>query len=115
MKHRHQLLSQANIYLMQHPGDANLTIVDLRSMVKDMSAKQLMNRVQMYATKIEGTRQYWHQRNRELLALFDQKSYPTFYFTVSAANNYWPDLRCLKSLLRVKKPKQQQSSMQTGW
>ena len=95
MKHRHQLLSQANIYLMQHPGDANLTIEDLRSMVKDMSAKQLMNRVQMYATKIQGTRQYWRQKNMELLALCDQKGYPTFYFTVSAADNYWPDLQRL--------------------
>ena len=58
MKHRHQLLSQANIYLTQHPGGANLTFEDLRSMEKDMSAKQLMNRVQMYATMIQGTRQY---------------------------------------------------------
>ena len=95
MKHRHQLLSQANIYLKQHPKDANLTIEELRSMVKDMSAKQLMNRVQMYATNIQGTRQYWFQRLQELQALFDQKGYPTFFFTVSAADNYWPDLHRL--------------------
>ena len=95
MKHRHQLLSQANIYLKQHPKDANLTIEELRSMVKDMSAKQLMNRVQMYATKIQGTKQYWFQRLQELQALFDQKGYPTFFFTVSAADNYWPDLHRL--------------------
>ena len=31
----------------------------------------------------------------ELLALCDQRGYPTFYFTVITADNYWPDPQCL--------------------
>ena len=31
----------------------------------------------------------------ELLALCDQRGYPTFYVTVGTADNYWPDLQCL--------------------
>ena len=30
MKQRHQLLSQSNVYLHQHPADANMTIEELR-------------------------------------------------------------------------------------
>lgn len=52
MKQYHQLLSQANnIYLQQHPDDANLTIEDMKSMIGQLSAEQLMNRLQRYAAK----------------------------------------------------------------
>ena len=45
MKQRHQLLSQAHIYLTQNPQDANLTTEELQQMVQQMSAQQLMNRL----------------------------------------------------------------------
>ena len=95
MKQRHQLLSQARIYLTQNPEDANLTTEELRQMVGQMTANHLMNRVQHYVAKIQGTKQYWHQRYQELKALITQKGAPTFFFTVSAADNYWPDLHRL--------------------
>ena len=80
MKQRHQLLSQARIYLTQNPQDAILTTEELREMVQQMSAQQLMNRLQRYVAKIQGTRQYWHQRYQELKALINQKGAPTFFF-----------------------------------
>ena len=43
MKLRHQLLSQSSVYIRQHPGDANLTIENLRDMVGRLSAEQLMH------------------------------------------------------------------------
>ena len=92
MKQVHELLSQARIYLTQNPEDANLTTEELRQMVGQMTANHLMNRVQHYVAKIQGTKQYWHQRYQELKALITQKGAPTFFFTVSAADNYWPDL-----------------------
>ena len=95
MKQRHQLLSQARIYLTQNPEDSNLTIEELRQMVGQMSANQLMNRLQRYVAKIQGTKQYWYQRYQELKALITQKGAPTFFFTFSAADNYWPDLHRL--------------------
>ncbi|XP_028418913.1 uncharacterized protein LOC114544479 [Dendronephthya gigantea] len=73
MKQRHQLLSQDNIYLRQHPADANMTMEELKTMVNSMSANQMVNRLQRYVSKIQGTNQYWYQRLQELLALIEQK------------------------------------------
>ena len=95
MKQRHQLLSQANIYLRQHPADANMTMEELKDMVNSMSANQMVNRLQRYVSKVQGTNQYWYQRLQELLALLEQKGCPTFFFTFSAADSHWPDLQRL--------------------
>ena len=95
MKQRHQLLSQANIYLRQHPADANMTMEELKEMVNSMSANQMVNRLQRYVSKVQGTNQYWYQRLQELLALIEQKGCPTFFFTFSAADSHWPDLQRL--------------------
>ncbi|CAB4032530.1 ATP-dependent DNA helicase PIF1 [Paramuricea clavata] len=95
MKQRHQRLSQANVYLRQHPADANMTMEKLKQMVNSMSANQMMNRLQRYVSKVQGTNQYWYQRLQELLALIEQKGCPTFFFTFSAADMHWPDLQRL--------------------
>ena len=95
MKQRHQLLSQARIYLTQNPEDSNLTTEELRQMVGQVSANQLMNRLQRYVAKIQGAKQYWYQRYQELKALITQNEAPNFFFTFSAADNYWPDLHRL--------------------
>ena len=68
MKQRHQLLSQAKIYLLQNPGDANLSVDDLKAMVGTTSADYLMKRLQRYAAKIQGSNGYWFQRYQELQA-----------------------------------------------
>ena len=78
MKQRHQLLSQARIYLTQNPQHANLTTEELLEMVGQMLENQLMNRFKRYLAKIQGTKQYWYQRYRELEALIAQKEAPTF-------------------------------------
>ena len=84
MKQQHQLLSQANIYLHQHPADANMTMEELKDMVNSMSANQMVSRLQRYVSKVQGTNQYWYERLQELLTLLQQKSSPTFFFTFSA-------------------------------
>ena len=48
-----------------------------------------MNRLERYSSKVVGTRPYW------LRAQLDQKGAPTFFWTVSAADTYWPELHCL--------------------
>jgi Tfp pilus assembly protein PilN len=68
MKQRHQLLSQANVYLRQHPAETNMTMEELKQMVNSRSANQMMNR---YVSKVQGTNQYWYQRLQELLALIE--------------------------------------------
>lgn len=95
MKQRHQLLSQFKVYLQRTPADANLTVEQLCDMVQNMNTNQLMNRIQRYAAKVQETNQYWFQCLQELRALFDQKGPPTFFWTLSAADNHWPELHAL--------------------
>ena len=92
MKQRHHLLSQANVYLKQHPKDAALTLDELRNMVDKSSSEQLMSRLHKYVSKVQGTKQYWYQRSLELKALIQTKCPPTFFFTVTAADTYWLEL-----------------------
>ena len=95
MKQRHQLLSQSKVYLQQNPSDARLTVEQLQEMVGTMNSMQLMNRLQRYAAKIQGSKQYWYARYQELKTLLEQKGSPTFFWTVSSADNYWPELHSL--------------------
>ena len=95
MKQRHQLLSQANVYMQQHPEDANLTVEEMKTRIGQLSSNQLMKRLQHYAGKIQGSSQYWFQRYLELKALLEQMGSPTFFWTASAADCHWPELHNL--------------------
>ena len=74
-KQRHQLLSQANIYFHQHPTDVNMTMEALKEMVNSMNGKQIVNRVQRYMSKVQGTNRYWYQCLQELLGLIELKEF----------------------------------------
>ena len=65
MKHHHQLLSQTNVYMHQNPGDANLTVEELLEMVGTMTSLQIMERLQRYVSKVQGSKQYWYSRYQE--------------------------------------------------
>ena len=95
MKLRHQLISQTSVYFHHHPADANLTTEDLRDMVGRLSSEQLMSRLQRYAAKVQGSHPYWFQRYCELRTLIEQKGPPRFFWTVSSADNHWPELHSL--------------------
>ena len=95
MKQRHQLISQSKIFMQRNPNDANLTIEQLRDMVGRMDSTHLINRLQRYASKVQGTRQYWYSRCEDLTALIEQKGSPTVFWTLSSADNYWPQLHSL--------------------
>lgn len=64
-------------------------------MVGNLSSEHLMKRLQRYTAKVQGSNQYWFQRHQELLALLDQKGPLTFFWTVSSADTYWPELHNL--------------------
>ena len=55
----------------------------------------MVNRLQWYVSKVQGTNQYWYQWLWELLPPIEQKGVPTFFFTFSAADSHWPDLQRL--------------------
>lgn len=95
MKQRHQLISQASVYLHQNPADANLSYDDLSDMVGHLNAEHLMHCLQCYAAKIHGSHLYWFQRYSELQALIEQKGPATFFWAVSSADTFWPELHHL--------------------
>ena len=95
MKLRHQLLSQSSVYVNRHPEDSNLTFENLRDMVGRLSAEQLIHRLHRYTANVQGSNSYWYQRYKELQTLIEQKGTPTFFFTVSSADTYWPELHKL--------------------
>lgn len=96
MKLRHQLLSQSSVYIHHHPGDANLTIENLCDMVGRFSLQQLMHCLQRYTANVQGSNSYWYQRYKELATYYNRtKDSPTFFFIVSSADTYWPELHKL--------------------
>ncbi len=92
MKQRHQLLSQAKIYLRHNLSDANLPTEELREMMGSFSADQLMKPLQQCAAKVQVYSQHWFHK---LQALLEKKGAPTFFRTVSSGDNYWPKLHSL--------------------
>ena len=62
-------------------------------MVDMSTSEQLLSCLHKYVSKVQGTKQYWYQRSLELKALIQTKGAPTFFWTVSAADTYWPELQ----------------------
>ena len=73
---RRRALQAGRIYVQQNPGDAQLTVDDLRDMV-GRGGEAFSNRVLRYATSLRGTRQYWFkQRGRLISILWSPLVYP---------------------------------------
>ncbi|RNA24394.1 ATP-dependent DNA helicase PIF1 [Brachionus plicatilis] len=92
---RHRTLDQTKVYFNQNQGDANLTLTDLKKMINDGSAEQILKRMTPYSANITGSNAYWYQRRCELETTFEQKKPATIFFTFSYADNHWIDLHRL--------------------
>ena len=88
---RWRALQAGRIYIRQHPGDAQLTVDELRDMV-GREGEASSNRVLHYAASLQGTRQYWFKQRSYLISMVDTLGLPTIFFTHSAADLQWPDL-----------------------
>ena len=87
-------LQAGRIYICQHPGDAQLTVDELRDMV-GREGEAFSNRVLHYAASLRGTRQYWFRQQSRLISMVDTLGLPTIFFTHSAADLQWPELAYL--------------------
>ena len=88
---RWRALQTGRIYVRQHPGDAQLSLDELRDMV-GREGEAFSNRVLHYASTLRGTRQYWFKQRSRLLSMVDTLGLPTIFFTHSAADLQWPEL-----------------------
>ena len=88
---RWRALQTGRVYVRQHPGDAQLSLDELRDMV-GRQGEAFSNRVLHYASSLRGTKQYWFRQRSRLLSMVDTLGLPTIFFTHSAADLQWPEL-----------------------
>ena len=92
---RKRTLQQSGIFLKQNPGEAHLTIEQLREMAESNNSAAFMSKVSRYVANIAGTNSYWHRVKEDLKAIITTVGTPTIFFTFSSADMHWPDLHSL--------------------
>ncbi|XP_028408480.1 uncharacterized protein LOC114531038 isoform X1 [Dendronephthya gigantea] len=95
MIQRKRILQQSGIFLKQNPGEAHLTIDELREMAVNNNANVFMSKVSRYVGNIAGTNSYWNRVRDELKAIITNVGAPTLFFTFSSADMHWPELHAL--------------------
>ena len=95
MIQRKRILQQSGIFLKQNPGEAHLTIDELREMAVSNNANVFMSKVSRYVGNIAGTNAYWNRVREELKAIITSVGAPTLFFTFSSADMHWPELHAL--------------------
>ncbi|CAB4043659.1 Hypothetical predicted protein, partial [Paramuricea clavata] len=95
MIHRKRILQQSGIFIKQNPGEAHLTIDELREMAASDNSTLLMSKVSRYIGNIAGTNAYWNKVRKELKAMITNVGAPTLFFTFSSADMHWPELHAL--------------------
>ena len=88
---RWRALQTGRVYVKQHPGDAQLSLDELRDMV-GRQGEAFSNCVLHYASSLRGTKQHWYCQRSQLLSMVDTLGLPTIFFTHSAADLQWPEL-----------------------
>ena len=88
---RWRALQAGQIYVKQHPADAQISVDELRQMV-GAEGVIFSNRVLHYAASLRGTKQYWFRQRTRLIPMVDTLGLPTIFFTHSAADLHWPEL-----------------------
>jgi hypothetical protein len=95
MIQRKRILQQSGIFLKQNPGEAHLTIDELRAMAASNNADVFMSKVSRYVGNIAGTNAYWNKVREELKAIITNLGATTIFFTFSSADMHWPELHAL--------------------
>ena len=95
MIQRKRILQQSGIFLKQNPGEAHLSIDELREMAASNNANVFMSKVSRYVGNIAGTNAYWNKVREELKAIITSVGAPTLFFTFSSADMHWPELHAL--------------------
>ena len=95
MIQRKRILQQSGIFLKQNPGEAHLTIDELREMTASNNSNVFMSKLSRYVGNIAGTNAYWSRVREELKAIITSVGAPTLFFTFSSADMHWPELHAL--------------------
>ena len=80
---RKRTLEQTGIFLKQNPGEAHLTIDELREMAENNDVSVFMSKISRYVGNMAGTNAYWHKVREDLKAIITNVGAPTVFFTFS--------------------------------
>ena len=93
---RQALLGQSAIFLKQHEnGDAEFPTSRealLEALQDPTRSSRILKLINRYAGNCLGTNGYWSRRKEELVSLCETRP-PHLWWTLSAADLHWPDLR----------------------
>jgi fructoselysine-6-P-deglycase FrlB-like protein len=103
MIQRKRILQQSGIFLKQNPGEAHLTIDELREMANSGNANLFISKVSRYVGNIAGTNAYWNKVRDELKAIIANVGAPTLFFTFSSADMHWPELHAYSTKVLIVK------------
>ena len=95
MIQRMRTLQQTGIFLKQNPGEAHLTIDELREMAASDNSAVFISKVSRYVANIAGSNAYWHRIKEDLKTIITNVGTPTLFFTFSSADMHWPELHSL--------------------
>jgi hypothetical protein len=86
---RNRIMQQANVYISQNLGDANMTLNQLRN---PQQRSIIMKRMHKFGANILGSPSHLYRERRKLEELIKQKGCPTIWMTLTFADKQWQDL-----------------------
>ena len=92
---RKRILQQTGIFLKQNPGEAHLTADELQEMIANNHSHVFLSKISRYLANLTGSNAYWFKAREDLKAIVNHVGPPTFFFTFSSADMYWPELHAL--------------------
>ena len=81
MIQRKRSLQQRSVFIKQNPGDAHVTIEQLRELGSSNASTSFMTKLSRYVGNITGSNAYWQKRRNELKSIINSKGAPTIFFT----------------------------------
>ena len=86
MIQRKRTLQQSSVFIKQNPGDAPVTIEQLRDMGSNNASTNFMTKLSRFVGNITGSNAYWQKRRNELKSIINSKGAPTIFFAFSSAD-----------------------------
>ena len=65
MIQRKRILQQTGIFLKQNPGEAHLTVEELKQMAADNDTNVFVSKLSRYLSNITGSNAYWHKAKED--------------------------------------------------
>ncbi|CAB3978462.1 Hypothetical predicted protein [Paramuricea clavata] len=80
MIQRKRTLQQSGMFLKQNPGEAHLTIDELREMAAGDNSNAFISKISRYVANIAGSNAYWYKVREDLKAIVTTVRTPTFLY-----------------------------------